>query len=328
MPDLLEPRVHYKPFEYPFAFEAYNHQNRIHWLPEEVPLGDDVYDFHHKLSKEEKNLLTQIFRFFVQADTDVGQSYTDKYLRAFPKPEIRMMLLSFANMESVHQHAYSLLLDTIGMPETEYHAFLQYDVMRAKHDFLDKFSVENKREIAKSMAVISGGVEGIQLFSSFAILLNFTRFNKMKGMGQILTWSVRDESLHVESLSKLFKIFIKENRGIWKSDLKSEIYSSFEELVTQEDMFIDLAFELGGIEGLTPKDMKQYIRHIADRRLLGLSLKPIFKVKENPLDWLDHILNGTEFSNFFENRVTDYSKAATKGTWDDVWQNPKNQKQD
>jgi ribonucleoside-diphosphate reductase beta chain len=316
---LLDVRQYYKPFEYPFAFEAYQLQNKVHWLPSEVPLGDDVRDWNSKLSESEKHLLTQIFRFFTQADCDVSESYVTKYLNAFKPPEIRMMLTSFANMESVHMEAYSLLLDTVGMPEVEYKAFLDYEAMKTKHDFLSQFSIDNPKEMAKSMAIISGGIEGIQLFSSFAILMSFPRFNKMKGMGQIITWSVRDESLHVESLSKLFKTFVKENKSIWKDDLKSEIYSAFEEIIKQEDKFIDLCFEMGDINGLAKDDVKQYIRYIGDRRLLGLGMKPIFKVKENPLPWMDYILNGAEFANFFEARVTEYSKGSTKGEWQDVW---------
>lgn len=317
---LVNERNYYKPFDHDWAFEAYQMQNKIHWIPSEVPLGDDVRDWNTKLSDNEKHLLTQIFRFFTQADCDVSESYTQKYLTAFKPPEIRMMLTAFANMESVHMEAYSLLLDTVGMPETEYKAFLDYEAMRDKHNFLSNFNVENPKEMAKSMAIISGGIEGIQLFSSFAILMNFSRFNKMKGMGQIVTWSVRDESLHVESLSKMFKIFIKENRNIWKDDLKKEIYDAFEEIINQEDKFIDLCFEMGDIEGLTSDEVKQYIRYIGDRRLLGLGMKPIFKVKDNPLLWMDFVLNGAEFANFFEARVTEYSKGASKGDWKDVWE--------
>jgi ribonucleoside-diphosphate reductase beta chain len=295
-------------------------QNQIHWLPEEVPMADDVKDWETLLTVEEKNLITQIFRFFVQADCDVSDSYADKFMRVFGKiPEIRMMLGAFGNMESVHMDAYSLLLDTLGMPEVEYQAFLQYEAMKNKHDFLAGFTVENPHEMAKSLAVVSGFIEGIQLFSSFVILLNFPRQNKLKNMGQIITWSVRDESLHVEGMSMLFKTFIQENRKIWNSKLKGDIYTACEDIVAQEDAFIDLAFEMGGVSGLTPEEVKLYIRFIADRRLLGLGLKPIFKIKKNPLPWVDHMLNGVEHANFFEARATEYSRAATQGTWDDTW---------
>lgn len=317
---LLAPRAHYKPFEYPWAFDYYLLQNQIHWLPEEVPLGGDVKDWNLKLKPESKHLLTQLFRFFTQADADVSECYMSKYMKAFGGcPEVRMMLGAFNNMESVHMHSYSLLLDTVGMPETEYQAFLKYKAMADKHDFIGKFSVDDPYEMAKSMAVISGGIEGIQLFSSFAMLLNFPRQGLMKGMGQIITWSVRDESLHVEGLSMMFKTFIRENRHVWTDALKKDIYSSFERIVEQEFCFIDLAFEMGGVEGLDPNDVKQYVKYIADRRLIGLGLKGIFRVKKNPLVWLDEILNGVEHANFFENRATEYSKGATRGEWGEVW---------
>lgn len=321
---LFEKRDYYKPFEYPWAFEAYHTQQKVHWLPEEVPLADDVKDWNKKLTKKEKNLLTQIFRFFTQADLDIASGYLDKYIPVFQPPEIRMMLSAFAAMEATHIHAYSLLLDTVGMPETEYKAFAEYSEMAEKHDYLDTvdpaLSNERVREIAKTLAVYSAFGEGMQLFSSFAILLNFARYNKMKGMCQIVTWSIRDESLHVESMIKLFHAFIDENKKIWKNDLKAEIYQAALDMVALEDKFIDLAFKQGGIEGLEKDEVKQYIRYIADRRLLQLGLKTKFKVKENPLPWLDWILNGVEHTNFFENRATEYSKGALTGSWEEVWE--------
>lgn len=316
----LTGRAYYKPFEYPWAFDNYLVQNQVAWLPEEVPLHEDVKDWNFKLTDNERHFLTQLFRFFTQADVDVSQSYIDKFLVAFGNiPEIRMMLLSFANIESVHAHSYSLLLDTIGMPEIEYKAFLQYEAMKNKHDFIGQFNVDNEYEMAKSMAIISGGIEGVQLFSSFAMLLNFPRHNKMKGMGQIITWSVRDESLHVEGMSNMFKAFVKERMGGITKALKADVYGAFEEIVKQEDAFIDLSFEMGAQDEMTPEEVKQYIRFIADRRLIGLGMKGIFQVKKNPLTWLDHILNGEEHVNFFENRATEYSKAASQGDWGDVW---------
>lgn len=317
---LLTGRTYYKPFQYPWAFNYYLLQNQVQWLPEEVPLHDDIKDWNFKLTPQNKHFLTHLFRFFTQADVDVSESYLDKYLRVFGKtPEIRMMLTAFANIESVHAHAYSHLLDSVGMPEVEYQAFLQYEAMKDKHDFIGNFSVDNEYEMAKSMAVISGGIEGIQLFSSFAMLLNFPRHNLMKGMGQIITWSVRDESMHVEGMSMMFKSFIKEHFGRISAGLRNDIYGAFEEIVKQENAFIDLAFELGGVDNLTPEDVKQYVRYIADRRLIGLGLKGMFKERKNNLEWMDHMLNGIEHTNFFENRATEYSKATTRGDWGEVW---------
>ena len=133
---LLEARKQYKPFEYPWAFDIWKRQQQIHWMPEEVPLGEDCRDWAQKLTDHERNLLTQIFRFFTQADVEVQDCYHDKYGRVFKPTEIKMMLAAFSNMETVHIAAYSHLLDTIGMPESEYSAFLQYKEMKDKHDYL------------------------------------------------------------------------------------------------------------------------------------------------------------------------------------------------
>jgi len=325
-PNLLEGQIQFKPFHYPWAFEAWEKQQQIHWIPSEVPLGEDTKDWANRLSPEEKNLLTQIFRFFTQADVEVNDCYTSKYMQVFRPTEIRMMLSAFSNMETVHIAAYALLLDTIGMPETEYSAFLEYEEMSNKSDYLHEFDVRDehgeidRRGVAKTLAVFSAFTEGVQLFSSFIILLNFTRFGKMKGMGQIVTWSVRDESLHCESMIRLFRTFIRENRDIWDDELKHEIYCIAAKVVELEDKFIDLAFEQGGIEGLGPEEVKQYIRYIADRRLIELGMKSIFHVRTNPLEWVDYILNGIEHSNFFESRSTEYSKAASKGTWEEAFE--------
>jgi ribonucleoside-diphosphate reductase beta chain len=179
----------YKPFEYPWAYEYWKRQQQLHWLPEEVPLGEDCRDWAQKLTDHERNLLTQIFRFFTQADVEVQDCYHEKYGRVFKPTEIKMMLTAFSNMETVHIAAYSHLLDTIGMPETEYSAFLQYKEMKDKHDYLSTFGVDTDEDIAKTLAMFGGFTEGLQLFASFAMLMNFPRFNKMKGMGQIVTWS-------------------------------------------------------------------------------------------------------------------------------------------
>ena len=312
---LLKEKAVYKPFRYPWCYDAWLTQQRIHWLPEEIPLAEDVRDWQKNLTAHEKNLLTQIFRFFTQADVEVNNCYLRHYTTVFKPTEVLMMMTAFASMETIHVAAYSHLLDTIGMPESEYSAFLKYKEMKHKYDYMQNFNVNNKREIAKTVAVFSAFTEGLQLFASFAILLNFPRFNKMKGMGQVVTWSVRDETLHCNSMIKIFNTFCAENPGLLDASLKKEITDACRTIVEHEDAFIDLAFEMGPIEGLTAQQIKDYIRWIANRRLLQLKMDEIYDVKENPLEWIDTMLNGVEHMNFFEGRATEYSKASTKGSW-------------
>ena len=316
---LLEARKTYKPFEYPWAYEYWKRQQQVHWMPEEVPLGEDCRDWAQKISEHERNLLTQIFRFFTQADVEVQDCYHDKYSRVFKPTEIKMMLAAFSNMETVHIAAYSHLLDTIGMPESEYGMFLEYEEMKAKHDYLQQFGVDNDEDIARTLAMFGGFTEGLQLFASFAMLMNFPRFNKMKGMGQIVSWSVRDETLHCLSAIRLFRTFVQENPEIWTEALKQELYETCATIVQHEDAFIDLAFEQGPIEGLDAAQVKKYIRYIADRRLVQLGLNELYHVQDNPLPWLDDMLNAVEHANFFENRSTEYSRASTQGTWEEAF---------
>ena len=322
---LTETRKTYKPFEYPWAYDFWKRQQQIHWMPEEVPLGEDCRDWAQNLSDHERNLLTQIFRFFTQADIEVQDCYHEKYARVFKPTEIKMMLAAFSNMETVHIAAYSHLLDTIGMPESEYGMFLEYEEMKAKHDYLQEFGVDNDEDIARTLAMFGGFTEGLQLFASFAMLMNFPRFNKMQGMGQIVSWSVRDESLHCEGITRLFHAFTQERDCLTKA-VKEDILDACQKTVRLEDAFIDLAFEDGPVPGMTPKEIKHYIRYIADWRLSQLGLPAIYMVEDHPLPWLAPLLNGVEHANFFETRSTEYSKAATTGNWQDVWSSFDNRK--
>ena len=319
--NLTTSRDSFKPFNYPWAYDAWLKHEQSHWLHTEVPMAEDVKDWKKKLTDEEKHFLTNIFRFFTQGDIDVAGGYVKNYLPYFQQPEVRMMLLGFAAREALHVAAYSHLIETLGLPDTTYNEFLSYQEMKDKHDYVLDISSKNgdAASTATHIAVFSAFTEGMQLFSSFIMLLNFPRTGKMKGMGQIVTWSIVDETQHCEGMIKLFRTYVQENPEIWNDELKSKIYTIAEKMVELEDKFIDLSFSMGSMEGLTSEEVKKYIRYIADRRLISLGLKGIFKVKRNPLPWVEEMINAPTHTNFFENRATDYAKGATKGDWADVW---------
>ena len=320
-PVLTDSRDCFKPFQYPWAYEAWLKHEQSHWLHSEVPMAEDVKDWQRKLSHEEKAFLTNIFRFFTQGDIDVAGGYVDNYLPYFKQPEVRMMLMGFAAREALHVAAYSHLIETLGMPDSTYNEFLEYEAMRDKHEYFLQLSGENgtTASVAANIAAFSAFTEGMQLFSSFIMLLNFPRHGKMKGMGQIVTWSIVDETMHAESMIKLFRQYVEENIEIWNDELKGTIYGIAEKMVELEDKFIDLAFAIGPMENLTAEDVKQYIRYIADRRLISLGMKGLFKVKKNPLLWVEEMINAPTHTNFFENRATDYARGALEGDWNDVW---------
>jgi ribonucleotide reductase beta subunit family protein with ferritin-like domain len=222
------------------------------------------------------------------------------------------MLTSFVNREFVHQRAYALLNDTLGLPEEEYSAFLDYKSMKDKIDFMGDIDINSHAGIAKAIAR-SVMNEGMSLFSAFAMLLNYQRTGKMRGMCEIVEWSVRDETMHCDGMVQLFREFCNEHPRIVTDDFKADIYQMFRDGVALEDKVIETAFEMGTVEGITPEEVKRYIRYIADRRLIQLGLKGNWKIKENPLQWLEWVLNGDSFKNFFEGTVTDYNAAGLEG---------------
>lgn len=319
---LLQGRTTYKPFKYQWAYEAAVEQTRMHWMPEEVPLSDDIREWANVLTQDERTLLTNLFKFFTQGDIDVSHGYYDKYIPTLGgHPEVQMMLGAFAAMEGTHVRAYAHLVDSLNMPDTMYEEFRNYKEMLAKHDYFDRYPMDTPANIARNIAIFSAFGEGMQLFSSFAVLMNFPRNGKMKGMGQIVRWSQRDETLHTISMIRLFREFISENYEVWTEEFKQDIYQITREMVQLEDDFIDMMFGTNEvISGLSKTDVKAYIRCIADRRLIQLGLRGIFKQKDHPLTWLDEELNAVEHANFFEVRVTEYSKVSMKGDWGkDVW---------
>lgn len=309
--DITQERTTFKPFKYPWAYDVWLQHEQSHWLHTEVPMSEDVKDYR-KLSANEQEFLTKILRFFVQGDLDIGSGYHDHYIPVFKQPEVRMMMSGFAGREALHVAAYAHLIETLGLPESTYNEFLQYKEMVEKHDYISNL---NQAPMAEKIAAISAFGEGMQLFSSFVMLLNFARNGKLKGLGQIIAWSIVDETQHAEGMIKVYREYVKHHQDETTSERIKEIA---DQMVGLEDQFVDLAFSMVEVEKLTKEEVKQYIRYIADRRLISMGMKGIYKIKKNPLPWVDGML-GVSHTNFFEQRVTDYSKGATTGTWDDVW---------
>lgn len=324
---LLDKRLTWKPTHYPQAIEFWKKQQQMHWMVEEIDFNEDVKDWWTNLTDKQRIYLSKIFRFFTQTDVDVAEGYYNKFIPVLGgQPEVKMMMGANANMEGIHIVSYAKVLETIGMPDEEFQAFKTIKEMMAKHDYVSSFTPKKpripiygdfdtrgeelayKQEIAKALAVYSAFTEGLSLFSSFVMLLAFPKNGFMKGMGKVVEFSMRDELLHVEGMTWLFRTFISENPEIWTDEFKKELYDICRQIVKLEDKFIDLCFdEAGDIPDLTAAKVKQYIRFTADQRLRDLGLKANWHVKENPLPWVEWMLM-TSHTNFFEARVSEYAK--------------------
>src|SRR6201989_2231725 len=259
---LLNATGTYDVTRYPWAYDCWKRQQQTHWMGEEVPLGADIRDWQSgHLSPSEKNLLTQIFRFFTQSDVEVGDNYLKRYIPIFQPLEVQMMMAAFTNMETVHIDAYALILKTLGMPQTEFEAFRDYSEMKAKADYMHTFGVNTVSDVARPRAMFGAFTEGMALFASFALFLIFPRHNKMNGMGQIVSWSVRDESLHCEGIIKLFHEWHRETGAVTHT-VRDDIVDVAKTMVGLEERFVDLAFGLGDIEGMRADEIQAYVRYV------------------------------------------------------------------
>ena len=315
---ITELRPHYKPFEYQTAFEFYKDQHRAHWLADEVPLSSDLNDWKLKLSESEKSLIGNILKSFAQTETYVNDYWATKVAVWFPKHEIKAMACAFADFESIHAEAYARLNEELGLDDFE--AFMEDEEAKAKIDRLVELPGNTLREKALSLAIFSAFTEGVNLFSSFAVLMSFQLRNLMKGTGQIVEWSVRDESLHSKAGCWLFRTLMQENPELDNPMMTIDIYEACEISVGLEFDFIDKAFEMGEIEGLNKAQLKNFIKERANQKLIELGYNPLYNdIDPNLLkqmEWFGHLTSGKTHQDFFAGRVTDYSKSTAD--WSDL----------
>jgi ribonucleoside-diphosphate reductase beta chain len=322
MTNITKPRLIYKPFEYQEAADYWLKQQQAHWLHTEVPMMSDLTDWNSNLNKTEKNIIGSILKGFAQTETVVNDYWSGLVTKWFRKPEIIMMATTFGAFETIHAEAYSLLNETLGLDNFD--EFLEDEATMAKiqnlMDARDSFQGETDwHEVAKSLAIFSAFTEGVNLFSSFAVLLSFKMRNKLKGVGQIVEWSIRDESLHSEAGCWLFRTLVQENPKLKTKELEAAINEAALLSLKLELDFINKVYELGDLEGCSKYDLEHFIKNRVNTKLGDLGYKSIIsnvdvKAVER-MKWLQHLSAGKQHTDFFANRVTNYSKGHL--TWDE-----------
>jgi ribonucleoside-diphosphate reductase beta chain len=331
MSKLFTERVEYKPFEYPeYYLDGWLPQAQAFWLHTEISMQGDVKDWNENLKPHEKNLVGNILLGFAQTECAVSDYWTGMVTKWFPKHEIRQMAMMFGSQETIHAVAYSYLNETLGLED--FAAFLHEPSMADKFEFLmstnaeytDKDLLENseaRKEVARSLAIFSAFAEGVSLYSSFAVLYSFQMRNLLKGIGQQMKWSVRDESLHSKMGCRLFNHMCEEDKNL-RADVSESVYEAAKLIVNMEHNYIDKIFEQGDIENLKAYDLKNFIYRRTNEKLQELGLEPIFEYDEksaDELDWFYHLTGGHTHTDFFAIRPTDYAKAGEGDDWDDIW---------
>ena len=315
---ITEPRIYYKPFEYQDAFNFYKDQHRAHWLADEVPLASDLNDWKLKLSEPEKNLIGNILKSFAQTEVHVNDYWSTKVSVWFPKPEVQAMARVFADFESIHAEAYARLNEELGLDD--FAAFMEDETSKNKIERLIEVPGTTIEEKALSLAIFSAFTEGVNLFSSFAVLMSFQLRNLMKGTGQIVEWSVRDESLHSKAGCWLFRKLLEEQPELNTPTLRTKIVEACELSVKLEFDFIEKAFEMGDIDGLNKEQLKAFIKARANEKLVELGYQAIYNdIDPNLLkqmEWFGHLTSGKTHQDFFAGRVTNYAKSVAD--WSDL----------
>ena len=317
---LFDNRIAYKPFEYPeYYTEGWLKQAQAFWLHTEIPMSGDVKDWNEKLTDSEKNLVGNILLGFAQTECAVSDYWTQKVVGWFPKHEIQQMAMMFGSQETIHAVAYSYLNETLGLEDFE--AFLHEPATADRFDNLVSYDGTDPIGIAKSLAVFSAFAEGVSLYSAFAVLYSFQMRNLLKGIGQQMKWSVRDESLHSKMGCRLFNHMCEEKELLRKA-CKPHILEAAEVMIELEEKYIDKMFEMGDLENLKAEDLKQFIRKRANEKLVELGYKEIFDYQEEKaknLDWFYHLTGGHTHTDFFAIRPTDYSKANEGEDFENIW---------
>ena len=318
---LLKERIVYKPFEYQEASDFWLQQQQAHWLHTEVPMMGDVNDWKQNLTENEKNIIGTILKGFAQTETVVNDYWSTLVTKWFRKPEVIKMAVTFAAFETIHAEAYSLLNEELGLDN--FSEFLEDEATMAKISALtevrDSHNGEaNWHERAKSLAIFSAFTEGVNLFSSFAVLLSFKMRNKLKGVGQIVEWSIRDESLHSEAGCWLFRTLIEENPDVKTPELEAAINEAALLSLQLELDFIEKVYELGDLEGCSKYDLINFIKNRVNTKLGDLGYNPIVgnvdMTAVSNMKWFDALSAGKQHTDFFAARVTNYAKG-TKD-WD------------
>jgi ribonucleoside-diphosphate reductase beta chain len=285
MPKLFENRIPFKPFEYPVYYnEGWLLQMQAFWLHTEIPMQGDIKDWNEHLTPAEKNLVGNILLGFAQTECAVSDYWTGMVTKWFPKHEIKQMAMAFGSQETIHATAYSYLNETLGLED--FAAFLHEPAIAEKFEFLTAVSAdythedlatnpEARKEVARSLAIFSAFAEGVSLYSSFAVLYSFQMRNMLKGIGQQMKWSVRDESLHSRMGCQLFRHMCEEFPEL-KEEVRNSVEMAAALMVQMEEQFIDKMFEMGDLENLKKKDLKNFIRKRGNEKLQELGYESIF----------------------------------------------------
>ncbi len=307
------------PMRHKFAWEAYTIGNANHWLPTEISMQKDVEQWRSKtiLTADERRAFETVLGFFTTADSIAANNVVLAIYKHITSPECRMYLLRQGYEEAIHTHAYQYIVESLAMDESRiFNMYREIEAIYNKDNmilslnegiFAPNFktgTLENDQKFLENLCAFSLVMEGIFFYSSFAVIFGFQRQNKMTGSAEQIQYIMRDETQHLNFGINLINGIKDEQPEVWTKEFQARITDMVARATKLEYTFANEVFPKG-IFGMNAQGFKQYIEHIADRRLERVGLKPIHNV-ENPFPWMSEAIDLSKEKNFFETRVTEY----------------------
>lgn len=311
------------PLKYKWAWEHYLNGCANNWLPSEVPMGQDIELWKSgQLSEGERLVIMRNLGFFSTAESLVGNNIVLAIFKHVTNPEARQYLLRQAFEEAVHTHTFHYIVESLGLDEGEiFNMYREVNSISKKDEFemrltedlmADNFSTESVEGIQKFLENLVGFyviMEGLFFYSGFVMILSLHRQNKMTGIGQQFQYILRDESIHLNFGIDLINGIKQENPECWTPEFRNHLRELILEAVELEVKYAHDCLPKG-ILGLSAPLFRDYVQHIADRRLERIGLSPEFGSK-NPFPWMSETIDLQKEKNFFETRVTEYQTAAS-----------------
>lgn len=307
------------PMRHKFAWEYYNNANANHWLPTEISMQLDIEQWKAKsvLTADERMAFETVLGFFTTADSIAANNIVIGFYKHVTSPEVRMYLLRQGYEEAIHTHSYQYIVESLGMDQSKiFNMYREVDAIYNKDEFILGFNegvfdgdfktgtFANDQKFLENWCVFSLILEGIFFYSSFAVMFGFQRQHKLTGSAEQIQYIMRDESMHLNFGIEIINTIKKEQPELWTKEFKDKIIDLVKKATKLEYTFAQEVFPRG-IFGMNAEGFKQYIEHIADRRLARVGLEPQFNVA-NPFPWMSEAIDLSKEKNFFETRVTEY----------------------
>lgn len=322
---IFTPRIPYKPFEYPEVMQFVEAINRTYWVHSEVDFTADVQDFHTKLSPQQKQTVKRSLLAIAQVEVSVKTFWGDLHQR-FPKPEFNGLGSTFAENEFRHSEAYARLLEVLGYSNA-FEKLMEVDVIRERTAYLSEALAhtksEQKEKYVFSLILFSMLIENVSLFSQFAVILSFTRFQGvLKNVSNIIAWTSLDEQIHANAGIYIINKIKEEHPEYFTESMLLKIRSILITAMEKEERILDWIFEEGELEALSKDNLLAFMRFRIDDSLKALGLEPMYHISDAayaPMQWFDEEILANSLDDFFAKRPVEYTKHDKSITADDLF---------